>query len=151
MSEDGERAEALARRKRVRAGHRGSVTRILNQLSETGSADVSELKQMKQSLLEKSDILAKLDGELIEVVDEDHLEMEIEQAVRLSDVLVELCDAAERPSSSLDPDVEGLASARFPREWALTSGTAALASRASSMLMTARLISSLMRSATLML
>ena len=65
----------------MRAGHRGSVTRTLRQLEEAlMSTDVNKLKQLRQSLMEKSSILAKLNEELIELVEEEQLEAEIEQA-----------------------------------------------------------------------
>lgn len=82
MSED-EPVEGFVRRKRIRAGHRGSVTRIIGQLQTTlalESADTRKLKQLKQSLIEKSGILAKLDEDLSETVEDEQLEAEIEQA-----------------------------------------------------------------------
>jgi hypothetical protein len=73
--------EAAVRTKRNRAAHRGSVTRLLGQVDETvASADVCRLKQLKQSLNGKLDVLSKLDDDLIELVDEEHLDAEVEQA-----------------------------------------------------------------------
>ena len=74
-------ADSLARKRRVRGGHRGSVTRLLNNLrSALHMADVPKLKQMMGTLREKMDILAKLDGEILELVNSEDLEEEIEQA-----------------------------------------------------------------------
>ena len=57
------------------------MTRILNRLRDTlDTAEATKLKQMKQSLVEKGNLLTKLDGEIIEEVEEDYLESEIEQA-----------------------------------------------------------------------
>lgn len=76
-----EAGEATARRKEVRAAHRGLVTRLLGQLDEALElADVRRLKQLKQSLIDKLDILLKLDDELIQSVEEEQLDAEVEQA-----------------------------------------------------------------------
>ena len=76
-----EAGEATTRKKRVRAAHRGSVTRLLGQLDEAlESADVRRLRQLKQSLIDKLDILSKLDDELIQLVEEEQLDTEVEQA-----------------------------------------------------------------------
>ena len=73
--------EATTRKKRVRAAHRGSVTRLLGQVDETlESADARRLKQLKQSLIGKRDVLLTLDDELIELVNEEQLDTEVEQA-----------------------------------------------------------------------
>ena len=76
-----EAGEAIQHKKRVRAAHRGSVTRLLGQVDEMlASTDVCRLKQLKQSLIDKLSVLSKLDDELIELVEEDQLEAEVEQA-----------------------------------------------------------------------
>ncbi len=72
---------ATIRTKRIRAAHRGAVTRLINQLEDAlTSADVGRLKQLKQSLSGKLDTLSKLDEELLLRIEEDQLENEIEQA-----------------------------------------------------------------------
>ena len=69
------------RKRRVRGAHRASVTRLLSQLEEAiETGDARRLKQLKQSLTDKSNVLAKLDDELIELVEEEQLEAEVEQA-----------------------------------------------------------------------
>jgi len=74
MAEE-EKRRLLARKKRVRAAHRGSVTRIIGQVEEAiASADTCRLKQLRQSLSDKSSVLSKLDDELIELVEEEELE-----------------------------------------------------------------------------
>ena len=79
--EDRLRGRGIERSKRVRAAHRGSVTRIVGQLENAlASRDACKLKQLKQSLIDKSSTLARLDDELIEGVDGDQLEAEVEQA-----------------------------------------------------------------------
>ena len=80
MSDEDERSsvEGITRKKRVRAGHRSSVTRIIGQLQNAlNSDDARKLKQLKRSLNEKSSVLAKLDEELIDTTEEEQLETEI--------------------------------------------------------------------------
>ena len=72
--------KVITRKKRVRAGHRSSVARIIGQLQNVlNSANTLKLKQLKQSLNEKSSVLAKLDEELIDGTEEEQLEAKIEQ------------------------------------------------------------------------
>ena len=79
-------AEGLVRKKRLRAGHRGSTTRILNKVDslltgEAGSAlDLAKLAQLKLTLTEKLETLRRLDQEILDLTKEDGLEDEIEQA-----------------------------------------------------------------------
>ncbi len=95
---------------KVRGAHRGSVTRIIAQVDDTlESTDLSRLRQYKMSLSEKLEVLSKLDDELIEMVDEEELDNEVEQA----DIIRErigLCvmsiDKALEYAISLDPTHE---------------------------------------------
>ena len=65
----------------VRWAHRASATRLINQIDGAiESADVRRLKQLKQSLTNKLTVLARLDDELIGLVEDDDLEAEVEQA-----------------------------------------------------------------------
>ena len=78
---DDERVASTTRTKRIRAAHRGAVTRLINQMDEALlAADGGRLKQLRQSLKNKIDILSKLDEELLLSVGEEELEYEIEQA-----------------------------------------------------------------------
>lgn len=76
--------EGLARKRKVRAAHRGSVTRIIGQVAENlespDGPNLSRLRQHKISLSEKMEVLSKLDNELIEIVEEEELDNEVEQA-----------------------------------------------------------------------
>ena len=66
----------LARKKRVRAGHRASVTRMIARAMgflEDENPDVSKLVQMKMSLQEKLDVLKQLDKEILELVEESEV------------------------------------------------------------------------------
>ena len=76
-------AEGLARKKRIRAGHKASATRMLNQIDgllAEEAPDVSKLSQLKLSLQEKLETLKLLDGEILELIEEDSLATEIEAA-----------------------------------------------------------------------
>ena len=76
-----EQAAFTTRTKRIRTAHRGAVTRLINQMDEALlTADVGRLKQLRQSLKNKIDILSKLDEELLLSVGEEELDYEIEQA-----------------------------------------------------------------------
>ena len=71
---------ATARKRRIRAAHRSSATRLLGQVDETiSTSDLPRLKQLKQALNGKIEVYSKLDNELIKLV-EDQLEAEVEQA-----------------------------------------------------------------------
>lgn len=74
-------AEGLERKKRVREAHRGAVTRIITQIRDNlgDEPNIPRLQLQKKSLLEKAEILAKLDHELIDLVDIDDLDREVEQ------------------------------------------------------------------------
>lgn len=76
-------AEALPRKRRIRAGHRASATRILGQaataLAET-PLDPDRLSLLKLTLDEKLETLKSLDVEIIELTPEEALEEEIQQS-----------------------------------------------------------------------
>ncbi len=80
MSE-GERT--LAWKRKIRAGHRASATRILGQvepaLAET-PVDIDRLSQLKRMLEDKLETLKLLDGEVVEATPEEGIEDEIQQA-----------------------------------------------------------------------
>ena len=78
--------EGALRKKRVRGAHRASVTRLVVQLEEAlGGKDTHRLRQLRQSLTDKSDILVRLDNELLELVKEEELEAEVEQADQIKE------------------------------------------------------------------
>ena len=73
----------VTKKKRIRAGHRSSATRMLTQVEESLAAsppDVARLSQLKLSLQEKLETLKLLDGEIVDLTEENHLADEIEQA-----------------------------------------------------------------------
>ena len=76
--------EAIARQKKIRAGHRSSATRLMHQLEEatdvTGGPTLEKLLQWKLSLNKKLQKLKLLDNEILALVNDDGIEEEIEQA-----------------------------------------------------------------------
>jgi hypothetical protein len=82
-------AEALAKKNKIRGGHRASATRMVNSVSEiiaafetmpTSELDVKRLLQLKLSLEEKLSTIKQLDGEILDLVEDEAVEGEIEQA-----------------------------------------------------------------------
>ena len=79
-------AEALAKKKkkRIRAGHKGSATKTVRQITEIleGNApDRDRLSLLRITLKEKLDTIKTLDAEIVELIeDEGDLADEIEQA-----------------------------------------------------------------------
>ena len=79
-------SEGISRKRKVRGGHRGSATRMLNEVYETieSSADknsvVTKLEECKISLEEKLRVIKRQDEEILELVDDEELEHEIEEA-----------------------------------------------------------------------
>ena len=127
MSEDETRpqpAELDVRKKRVRAGHRSSVTRIIGQLKNAlESGDTRKLRQIKQSLTEKSSILAALDRDIIEVTGVEQIESEVEQ----SDLIQEEISLA---LISIEETLEAItAPTDVPHHQRDTEGTRSLESR----------------------
>ena len=112
----------LDRKRKVRAAHRGSVTRIVGQVYESlesGDAlSVPRLRQQKSLLSGKLDLLSKLDDELIEMVAEDELDHEVEQAdvikERIDLCIMDIDKALKRTSSHVvtDPATTGDDSSR---------------------------------------
>ena len=77
-------SEELSRKKRTRAGYRGSAKRIISQAQETlesGEMNISKLSQYLKTLKEKVETLRKLDADILEAMEDgDELITEIEQA-----------------------------------------------------------------------
>ena len=98
--EDAASDRGLTRKRRVRAAHCGSVTRLTTQIDKALiSGNVRRLRQLKQSLTDKPRVLSKLDDELMELVSDEHLEEEVEAAdlvkERIDLALISLDDALE--------------------------------------------------------
>ena len=72
MSE-GEAATLLARKKKIRSGHKSSTTRLMTRATtalEAEVVDVDELSFLQQRITEKRELLKTLDSELAELVPE---------------------------------------------------------------------------------
>ena len=75
-------AEQLQKKKKIRAGHRGSVKRTLRQVEEAKTGpDLPRLSLLKMTLTEKLETLRALDNEIVDWTDdEEALAEEIEQS-----------------------------------------------------------------------
>ena len=88
----------LAKKKKIRAGHRASATRILRQVQtciSTVPLDASKALQLKRSLEEKLQSLMKLDDEIPAGIEEDDVEQEILQADEVKGAFVQSLGRAE--------------------------------------------------------
>ena len=79
-------AEGLARERRIRAGHKASATKTIAKVDELMGApdsdkiDKSKISQLKLSLEEKLATVKQLDGDILELTEDDKVDEEIEQA-----------------------------------------------------------------------
>ena len=77
-------AEALARKKRIRAGHKASATKTIRQIEDilaSEAPDKERLSLLRLTLNEKLETIKAIDSEIIELIkDDDALASEIEQA-----------------------------------------------------------------------
>ena len=98
----------LARKKRVRGGHKASVTKMLRKATDVIEADphdAARLAQVKMSLQEKLAIIKGLDAEILDLVEsEDAVMEEIEQSDAFKqdmyEVLVRIEQLSLRDSTS---------------------------------------------------
>ena len=76
-------ADALAKKKRIRAGHKASATKTMGKTDEllsTETPDSSTLSLLKLTLREKLETIRALDSEIVELIeDEAAVATEIEQ------------------------------------------------------------------------
>ena len=111
--------EGLNRKKRVRAGHKASTSRLVKKVDELLAGDspsTSKLVQVKLSLMEKLDVLKQLDGEILELIEEEALAEEIEHSDEFRDGLHasvvrigECCSMMLAPPPRAMPTSRGLA------------------------------------------
>ena len=98
-------AEQLARKRKLRAGHRASATRMLGQVEPSVIADpldVSKINQLKRSLEDKLQTLSDLDEGILDLTPEDSVKAEIIQA---DEVKERLYAALSRLDNCLSPMV----------------------------------------------
>jgi hypothetical protein len=73
----------LSHKKRIRGGHRGSATKMIRKAEELlakDGLDLAQLAKIRLSLQEKVSVLKQLDSEVVDLVGEDEVADEIEQA-----------------------------------------------------------------------
>ena len=74
--------DLITRKKRLRAGHRASTTRILGQVQpaiDSKFLDVAKIDQLKRSLEEKLKCLSLFNDEVLTLIPEEAIEDEIVQ------------------------------------------------------------------------
>lgn len=104
-------SEELTKKKRVRAGHRGSVSRMVKKSEELLAAehpDITTLSQLRLSLKEKLEVLSKLDSEILYLIDEEAgITEEIEQSDGIKEgiytILVKIDDLSKPKTSPTAP------------------------------------------------
>ena len=102
--------EVLARRIKVRAGHRGSATRLIAQAEADLTADPlnhADLELSVANLSRKVEVLTPLDAEILELTPDDAIEAEIDHADQYQDniqrILSKLNKAITAPAPRTDP------------------------------------------------
>ena len=76
-----EQEVTAAQKRRVRANHYGSVTRLSGQVEHVlDSGDACQMKQLRQSLTNKPHIQLKIDNEMINFVPVQQLEEKVQLA-----------------------------------------------------------------------
>ena len=88
-------AEDLRRKKRVRAGHRGSATKVIGRAEDLlalEKPDIDGLSQVKLTLSEKLEVLKTLDAEILVLVEEGDMAEEIDQADEFKEKMYAVID-----------------------------------------------------------
>lgn len=110
--------EALARKVKVRAGHRASATRLIVQAEAALAADPinsADLELAAANLNRKLGVLTPLDAEILELTPDDKIEAEIEHADEYQEhiqrILSKITKTIDRPAPGGD-SARGVDSAR---------------------------------------
>ena len=104
-------AEALAKKKKTRAGHKASATKMIRHVEEvlaTEAPDRERLSLLRLTLNEKLEIIKALDTEVIDLIDdEEALANEIEQADGYKEgvfqALIRIDRVTKAPPTSISP------------------------------------------------
>ena len=108
-------SEALAKKKRTRAGHKACATRTCGQIEGIVAADVPDLSRLalqRLTLKEKLDTIKTLDAEIIDLIDDEgELTREIEQPDTYRETLF---SALIKTDEHLEATLSCLPVARFP-------------------------------------
>ena len=100
-------ADALTKKKRIRAGHKGSATKTVRQITEGESPDRDRLSLLRITLREKLDTIKALDAEIVELIeDETELADEIEQADTYKETIYECVLKVDRALNAAPPTPE---------------------------------------------
>ena len=113
--------EALAKKKRIRAGHKASATKTIRHIEEGFTSDTPDKARVTAAidLKEKFETIKALDGDIIDLIEDDTLADEIEQAdayketifaslVRI-DELMEIRSTTPREIPDTSPDSRSVA------------------------------------------
>jgi len=96
--------EELVRKKRVRAGHKASATRMMRAVDEVLTAgedlDQARLNQLGMSLKEKLEEIKVLDNEILSLVADDELDDEISQADLYKEQVYSTLIKIEKPTAA---------------------------------------------------
>ena len=68
--------EALAKKKRIRAGHKASATKTIRQIEDilaSETPDISKLSLLRLTRKEKLETIKTLDSEVVELIDDEAL------------------------------------------------------------------------------
>lgn len=118
-----------ARKKRVRAGHRASATKIIRRIDEllvVDKPDTGKLSQLKLTLTEKLEVLKLLDAEVLDLVEEESVAEEIEQSDEFKESIYAALVRIER---ALAPPPSTPASTESGPRTSVTSSPSRAASR----------------------
>ena len=100
-------AEALAKKRRIRAGHKASATKSIRHIEEVLARDTPDkerLSLLRLTLSEKLEVVKALDSEVIELIDEeDALATEIEQADGYKETIYSALIKIDRATKSRSP------------------------------------------------
>ena len=99
--------EQLPRKRAARKGHRSSATRTMTQtralLDVEGDKDLIKLRQKRQSLRSKLDVLSTLDKEILELTEPEGMEEEILRADEVHDQLEQCSSNWTKPLVEAGP------------------------------------------------
>ena len=109
-------AEELAKKNRIRGGHRAKVTKRLKELTDLMAAGEShKLHHLRLSFTEKLETLKRLDEEIVELLDDNEVVMtEIDQANQVKDSIYKALVKIELELSGTTHVVTPLVGSRVP-------------------------------------
>ena len=87
-------AESLAKKKKVRGGHKGYTTKILTKVKELVDSKEEKPNELKLKeydivLKEKLTAISKLDDEILELIEDTNIDVEIEEAEKFKEKIYE--------------------------------------------------------------